>query len=121
MPEPTPPQTGNAIQGIWNSEKGFLTALALVGATVLCAIGRMTIDQWTGFVEVIMVAYIGGKTITTVGTAIAGRAPALPDAGNAAAVTNMVVQPPPAQPSQPPAPTTPTLVVAATGTPTGGV
>lgn len=95
MPEQTTPPIGNAIQGIWNSEKGFLTALALIGATVLCAIGRMTIDQWTGFVEIIMVAYIGGKTITTVGTAIAGRPAAAPDAGNNAAnVTTNVVTPP---------------------------
>lgn len=93
MPEPV--QTGNAIQNIWQSEKGLLTSLVLIGATVLCALGRMTVEQWTGFVEVMMVAYIGGKTITTVGTAIAGRPAAPPDAGNNAAnVTTNVVTPP---------------------------
>lgn len=61
-----------ALSNLWNSEKGILAVLIIIGATVLAALGHMAIDQWTGFVELIFGLYIGGKTLQGVGAAVAG-------------------------------------------------
>lgn len=60
-----------ALTNLWNSEKGILAVLLIIGATVLAALGHMTIDQWTSFVELIFGLYVGGKTLQGGAQAIA--------------------------------------------------
>lgn len=54
-----------AISDLWNSERGLLTVLILVAATVLVVFGRMTIDQWMAFVQVVIGIYVAGKTVSS--------------------------------------------------------
>lgn len=71
----------NALATLFSSEKGLLATLGLVSATVFVVLGTMTIDQWSAFTQVIFGSFVIGKTVTTVGAAIATRgqlAPAMP-------------------------------------------
>lgn len=67
-----------AISDLWNSERGLLTILILVAATVLVIFGRMTIEQWLAFVQVIMGIYVAGKTVSSAMIAWKGPQPAPP-------------------------------------------
>mgnify|MGYP001602711925 CR=1 FL=1 len=60
-----------ALTSLWNSEKGILAVALIIGATVLAALGHMTIEQWTGFSELIFGLYVGGKTLQSGAQAIA--------------------------------------------------
>lgn len=68
-----------AISDLWNSERGLLTVLILVAATVLVVFGRMTIEQWIAFVQVVMGIYVVGKTVTSTAIALKNRTPPTPD------------------------------------------
>lgn len=97
MPTTESTSSGNAIVAIWQSEKGLLTVLLLIAATVLAGLGRMTIDQWTSFAEIVFGAYVLGKTATSVGISFANR-PRVTDSGSTSAVggntTNVIAVPP---------------------------
>lgn len=93
-----------AIKDLFGSEKGFVAFSLLVAATVLTGIGKMTVDQWTGFCEWISVAFFGSHALQTVGLALAKRPVAPSVATSPSAVggtTNVIV--PPADPSPSPA------------------
>lgn len=93
---------------LFGSEKGIIALGLIIGSVVLVALGRMSVDQWTSYTQVIFASYAVTKTATTVGAAIANRPAKLPDAGSAAAVTNIVTTPtsdPTASPNSNPGPT----------------
>ena len=62
-----------------NSEKAVASGILAIGATVLTALGQMTIDQWMGYTQIILGIYVGGKTLQGAATAIGnGRKPVKP-------------------------------------------
>ncbi len=56
-----------------NSEHGLFGIVIMIAATVLVALGRMTVDQWTGFAQVIFVAYGGAHVGVSIADAIASK------------------------------------------------
>lgn len=59
-----------ALLNLWNSEKGLVGVLLLIGATVLTAIGKMTVHEWTEYTLVVFGIYVGGKTVQGVATTV---------------------------------------------------
>jgi len=59
-----------ALLNLWNSEKGLVGLLLLIAATVLTAIGRMPLDEWTEYTMVIFGTYVVGKTVQGVATTV---------------------------------------------------
>ena len=53
-----------AITDLWKSERGLLAVLIIVAATILAAIGDMTVSEWQTFVTGIFITYAAGKTVT---------------------------------------------------------
>lgn len=64
----------NAISAILSSEKGLLGVLILIAATVLAALGAMTIQQWIDMTQIIFGTYIVGKTAQGIAQTIKGKA-----------------------------------------------
>lgn len=57
----------HSVGGLWDllgSERGVITIAAILGATVLVALGRLTADQWLTFVQAIVMTLIAGKTVS---------------------------------------------------------
>lgn len=53
-----------ALKDIWNSERGVVACLLIIGCTVLVALGRFTSDQWLDYTKWIFAAYAGTKMVT---------------------------------------------------------
>lgn len=53
----------------------LFAALLIVAATVLAALGKMTVDNWQTFAQVIFATYIAGKTVTSGVALLKGHAP----------------------------------------------
>ena len=53
-----------ALTDLWQSERGVVAIVLILGATVLMIVGRMTIDQWIDFNKWVFVTYAASKTIT---------------------------------------------------------
>lgn len=77
-----------AIGNLANSEKAVALGVLVLAATVLTGLGRMTIQQWMDYTQVLAIAYVAGKTVQGVSDAVATRrvrarpAPAAPGAVN---------------------------------------
>lgn len=54
-----------AIKDLWNSEKGLIAILLIIGATVLTALDKLAIDGWTDYTMWIAGLYFGAKTLTS--------------------------------------------------------
>jgi hypothetical protein len=80
------------LKDLLSTEHGIFGVLLIIAATVLCALGIMTIDDWKSFAQVIFVTFAGAHAVVTGTETIAS---ALPRA-------TIVSQAPPAPP--PPAP-----------------
>lgn len=80
-----------AVTDLFKSERGLLCLLIIIGGTVLAALDRMTVDQWTTFIQWIFGTYVVGKTATGVAAMISAKpaAPADPATNN---TTNVVVE-----------------------------
>jgi hypothetical protein len=76
-----------ALTDLWKSERGLLCLVIIVAATVLTGLERMTVEQWTTFVELIFGTYVVGKTATGIVQIRSGSAEAAPAASTAPAVT----------------------------------
>jgi len=63
-----------AIADLWKSERGLIAVLLIIGATVLTALGDMTVAEWREFTVWIFGLYAGAKTITGVAALITGNA-----------------------------------------------
>lgn len=59
-----------AIKNLLNSEKAVALGVLIIAATVLTAIGEMSIEMWTEYTKWIALFYIGGKTVQGVATAV---------------------------------------------------
>lgn len=53
-----------AIKDLWQSERGLVAILLIVACTVLCAMTRLTIDQWLDYTKWIFITYAAAKTVT---------------------------------------------------------
>ncbi len=72
-----------AIKDLLNSERGIVALALIVAATVLCAIGSISTQQWLDYSTWIFTTYAAAKTIT--GAIVAAKAaPALSPASEAA-------------------------------------
>ncbi len=83
-----------AITDIWHSERGLICVLILITATILCAIGRMTVDQWTTTVQWTFGTYVVGKTATGIMESVKNKPPSPPDPKQSPVTnnTNVVVE-----------------------------
>lgn len=70
-----------AIADIWHSERGLIALAIIVAATVLAALGRMSIGDWQTFVLGVFIAYAAGKTATGVASIIKGVPDPIPPTG----------------------------------------
>jgi len=55
----------SGIADLLTNERGIFTLALVVASMVFVLTGRMTIDQWTAYSQVVFVAYIGGHTVTS--------------------------------------------------------
>lgn len=62
-----------AFADLFKSERGLLTILLVIAATVLCAIGKLAVDDWTTYTKWALLIYTTGKTATGVVSAITGK------------------------------------------------
>lgn len=62
-----------ALTDIFKSERGFFTILLVVAATVLCAIGKLDVTDWTAYTKWALLIYTAGKTVTGGISAITGK------------------------------------------------
>jgi hypothetical protein len=46
------------------SEKAVAAGLLVVGVTVLCALGRITPQEWMDYTKFVLGIYVAGKTVT---------------------------------------------------------
>lgn len=58
-----------------NSEKGVMALALLIGATVLAAMGQMSVEAWQTYSIWIFGIYTGGKSIQGAAAHLAGNAP----------------------------------------------
>jgi hypothetical protein len=85
-----------AFTALLNSEKAVIGGLLTIAATVLTALGHMTVADWTTYTQWIFGIYVVGKTLqggsTVIASAIAAKpvAPAAPIA--APNMTNVTVE-----------------------------
>lgn len=56
-----------------NSERGLAAGMLVIGATVLCALGKMSVDDWRTYTTGIFVIYAGGKTASSVAGILKGK------------------------------------------------
>lgn len=57
------------------SEKAIFVIALIIGATVLTALGHMTVDQWIEYTKFMAVTYVAGKSVHGAAVAISnGRA-----------------------------------------------
>jgi hypothetical protein len=66
-----------ALTDLFKSERGLLGLALLVAATVLTALGHMSIDQWQTFSMVVFGTYVAGKTASGVAYALTSRPEAM--------------------------------------------
>ncbi len=52
----------SVVKNFINSEKAVAVGLLVIGATVLTALGDMSIVQWTDYTKWMATLYVGGKT-----------------------------------------------------------
>lgn len=63
----------DGIKNLLSSEHGIFGVLLIVGATVLCALKIMTVEDWKNFAQVIFVTFAGAHAIVSGANSIATR------------------------------------------------
>jgi hypothetical protein len=58
--------------GLLDSKKAFAGGLLVIGATVLCAIGKMTVADWQSYTQTIFMVWAGAETANGVAATIKG-------------------------------------------------
>jgi Ni,Fe-hydrogenase I cytochrome b subunit len=77
----------DAFKNLFSNEHGFVMFLLIIGATVLTAVGKMTVDQWTTYSQWIFGIFMGGHAVMSAADSIGNaRSNAAPPAPTAAAV-----------------------------------
>ena len=57
--------SGHGIVDLWRSERGLICIVALVLATVLFGVERLSSSEWIEITKWLVITYIGGKTVTS--------------------------------------------------------
>ncbi len=79
-----------AIKDLLNSERGIVAIALIIAATVLCALGSISTQQWLDYSTWIFTTYAAAKTIT--GAIVAAKAaPAAPPASGVAATPSPAI------------------------------
>ena len=69
----------DALKNLFSNEHGFVMLLLIIGATVLTAVGKMTVDQWTTYSQWIFGIFMGGHAVMSAADSISSaRASAAP-------------------------------------------
>lgn len=63
----------NVLKSFLNSEKAVASGLLVIAATVLAAVGKITVQEWMDYTEVLLGIYVGGKAIQGTAAAFAAR------------------------------------------------
>jgi hypothetical protein len=53
----------DGFKALLGSEKALAGGMLVIAATVLVALGHMTVADWQSYTQIIFVGYIGGKTV----------------------------------------------------------
>lgn len=61
-----------ALKNLLGSEKAFAGGMLIVCATVLAALGKMTVVEWADYSKWIFMTYVVGKTVQGIGEKVAG-------------------------------------------------
>lgn len=65
--------TPQVIKDLARSEKAVVSLGVLIAATVLCALGHVTVEQWLEFAKWVLLVYVGGKSVQGAASALARR------------------------------------------------
>ena len=60
-----------AFRAMWNSEKAVALGLLVIAATVLVALGKMSVADWQQYTIALSGFYVAGKTVQGIGDAMA--------------------------------------------------
>lgn len=82
-----------------NSEKAIAGGVLVIAATILTALGQMTVSDWQSYTQWIFGIYVGGKAVqggtSVIATAIAHKPPApVQGTTNVTTTTNVTPQEP---------------------------
>jgi hypothetical protein len=70
-----------ALTNFWHSEKGLAGAVLIVAATVLVALGYMTVEAWDGYTKWIFGIFVAGKTVQGAVATVATKKTETPPSG----------------------------------------
>jgi hypothetical protein len=62
-----------AVGDLLKSEKAVAAGVLAVCATVMVFLGRMTVEEWTSYTQVVLVTYVSGKTLQGAVATVANR------------------------------------------------
>lgn len=63
----------NVLKSVLGSDHGFIGLALIIGATVLCALGIMPLEQWQSYTEVIFGTFSGAHALISGANALANR------------------------------------------------
>jgi len=63
----------DALESLLDNEKGLMAVLLLIGATVLVALGKMTVDDWKSFAQWVFGIYAGSTAVHQSALALSGK------------------------------------------------
>jgi hypothetical protein len=61
-----------ALSDLFKSVRGLFALLLVAAATVLCAVGKLSVSDWREMALYVFGIYVGGKTISGTAAAIVG-------------------------------------------------
>lgn len=62
----------NTLKNFLGSEKAIATGVLVIAATVMVILGKMTIQEWTSYTEILAGIYVGGKAIQGAASQVSG-------------------------------------------------
>jgi hypothetical protein len=88
----------NALKDLCASERGLLAVALIIAATVLAALGHMSVEDWRSFAVWIFGIYVGGKSLTSAALALKPAALVAPVGEAVVAAVAAVAKAPAAEP-----------------------
>lgn len=53
----------NVLKNFANSEKAVAAGMLVIVATVFAFLGRITVDEWMDYTQILLAIYVGGKAV----------------------------------------------------------
>jgi len=66
------------VKQLFNSEKAIAAGLLVISAVILLMLGRITVEQWMSYTQVLLGIYVGGKSVQGAAAALSQRPPSAP-------------------------------------------